>query len=158
MIMNIDTFVQVVEQWARESLPAIGRVWPLRGGWEEWAQAEIAGYINSIDPSYSVEREVYLFGDDRKADLLINQGASQWAPDWIVVELKCQCPHSPYAFAAGFNKDKTKITELVEPYSSAQKLCLGICVDGRTLEGMGSMGYTIIWIEKEVGLVVYVAR
>ena len=103
MILTVDEFVQVVEQWAKASLPAIGRVWPLRGGWEEWAQAEIAAYINAIDPSYSVEREADTYGDRRRADLLINQGASQWAQEWIVVEMKCQCPHSPYAFAAGFN-------------------------------------------------------
>lgn len=155
MIMTDSEFLDFVYKWASGNLANLGRVWPLEGGWEAWAQAEIAAYINGVDPTYSVEREALAYGDGRRADLLLNKGASLQSQDWIVVELKCQSIPSARNFVSGLNSDYYKLQEVSPTYTKSQKLTLGIFIDGGTEQTLNEQGYKTKSVSDEVGLAWY---
>ena len=153
MILTLDQFLTFVLEWAQQSVQNIRRVWPLPGGWEAWAQAEIAAYINEIDASTSIQREARVYPGQKRADFLLNVGTTLQLPQQVVVEMKCESLNNRAAFIPGINKDVTKLqNELEVPYNTCQKLTLGIFFSREAGDQLQRLGYTVIFTENEIGV------
>ncbi|KAF2836490.1 hypothetical protein M501DRAFT_1018845 [Patellaria atrata CBS 101060] len=81
-----------IKDWAKKNgnLAHIEKVQGLNGGWEKWAQVELALYINSDDvPGVLAIREQPVYKDNSwHVDLLINPNDTA-LDQTILLELKC---------------------------------------------------------------------
>lgn len=156
MILTIDQFFGYVFAWADTNVPNIRRVWPLQGGWEAWAQAEIAGYINEIDASTSIIREARVYNEGRRADFLLNQATTNQYSQQVVVEMKCESLHNQGAFISGVNKDVAKVqTKLQAPFNQCQKVTLAIFFSQEAANSLAELGYTLQTSQNEIGVAVH---
>lgn len=90
----------------------------LRGGWEGWAQVELALFLSAC--GYVVEREANIFADaNRRIDLLIG-----WQGQFLGLEVKCETAAGAAGFYAEVDADLTKIVEQ-GPRCSAGQLIFG---------------------------------
>lgn len=156
MILTIDQFFGYVFAWADTNVPNIRRVWPLQGGWEAWAQAEIAGYINEIDASTSIIREARVYNEGRRADFLLNQATTNQYSQQVVVEMKCESLHNQGAFISGVNKDVAKVqTKLQAPFNQCQKVTLAIFFSQEAANSLAELGYTLQTSQNEIGVAIH---
>lgn len=153
MILTLDQFLAYVVEWANQNVASMKRLWPLPGGWEAWAQAEIAGYINDVDASTSIQREARVYDNGKRADFLLNPGTTLQPAQQIVVEMKCESLLNRTAYITGLNKDVTKLqNDLSGPYNTCQKLALGIFFSPEAGDALQQLGYTVVITENEIGV------
>lgn len=105
-------------------------MWPQKGGWEAWAQAQILSEVLRIDSRYEILREQHVYESPRKAaDFLLN--GSSPVPQMTIVELKCQSLENHAQFSAGLANDARKLVyELSPAFHGATLLILGIYFTG----------------------------
>ena len=97
---NID-IIGTISKWAIERFPTIGEVYKMNGGWEGWAQVELA---DIFDRDWNVTREQHVFIDPtKKVDLLLTkENESSY-----IIEFKCESTLSN-GFADNFSTDIDK--------------------------------------------------
>lgn len=129
MQMPISTanFMNLVTHWADANINRMRMVWPLAGGWEAWAQAEIAGYVNANVQDAWIEREAYVYPNRSRADFLVNNPFQNPSHDEIVVEMKCESFGNWDAFVNGLRYDAWKLGgPMGMGLGDAKKIALGI--------------------------------
>ncbi|MGB1586890.1 MAG: hypothetical protein ACPHID_07595 [Thermoplasmatota archaeon] len=125
MVLSVDDVIELTDQWRQKRSGDIARVWPLNGGWEAWAQAEIAAWLLYADHANETLREQRVYANDQRADLLVNPTSN--GADMIVIELKCQSLPNWRAFVPGLQEDYNKLRGAMRPaYQDAHRLVLGI--------------------------------
>lgn len=155
MTLTVPNFLQLVHGWANENVERIRHVWPLAGGWEAWAQAEIAGYINARHPQTYIVREPMVYLDDSRADFLVNDPAQNVMADEIVVEMKCESLGNWRAFIGGLRFDTWKLNgQMRMGLDSGKKISLGIFFSPETQEQLAELtGYEIVYThDQSIGL------
>lgn len=80
------TVLEQISVWVATKKDAILRHFLQKGGWEQWAQAEIADVLTEKIPSAAIQREQHIFkNNDQEVDILVTDG------DWdFCIELKCE--------------------------------------------------------------------
>ncbi|KAL8730547.1 MAG: hypothetical protein Q9166_004001 [cf. Caloplaca sp. 2 TL-2023] len=91
-----------------------------KGGWEGWAQVEIAYLVQTKYPNVTIDREVNVYtGTQKENDFVIIDNTDATKPKQIV-ELKCERgTQKPVEFRKSFMNDITKINTL--PIGAAYK-------------------------------------
>jgi hypothetical protein len=123
------TFQSLVASWAFANSDKILSVAASKGGWEKWAQAEIALYIMLRNRDYDFCREVPVYGDASTADFVLNYAART---NQTYVELKCQSNYGSDNFARFLLRDYAKLQRLRDAQQQA-----GITNDRPTLLSIG---------------------
>lgn len=113
---NIDysTFRTYLFKWAETNKERFKLFWPLKGGWEQWVQAEVAAYILKQNSAYDILREENIYeGSQLRADWVLNRGIDESAT--IAVELKCQrgSDLEGKEFLIGIESDINKLQNLL---------------------------------------------
>jgi hypothetical protein len=86
---RIDTFEKLVTDWANARNDDFKYYWPVKGGWEGWAQVDIVAFAFRKDTTYDIKREQSIYTDaEKRVDLLLN--ANEGVDLQIPVELKCE--------------------------------------------------------------------
>ncbi len=124
--MSYNEFIAAVIAWAEANIPKIATMWPQKGGWEGWAQAEIYNYILGINNTTDILREQAVYTSQRKAaDFLLN--AHNPGVQNVIVELKCQSFENYKNFVPGIEADVKKLIHELKPgYSGSALIVLGI--------------------------------
>lgn len=111
--ITLDTYdaVQLVINWGNQDWvkEKIDRAWGQKGGWEGWAQVELAmAFQDSFHDKYWVYREQNVYNNKLEADIVL-QPKNQGVPVEII-ELKVQGFNlSEDAFVTAVKKDLNKI-------------------------------------------------
>ncbi|AIF82382.1 hypothetical protein NTE_00300 [Candidatus Nitrososphaera evergladensis SR1] len=152
-VLTDSGFLSGVQDWINTNIGRIKLMWPLKGGWELWTQAEIAAYFISKNPLFDILREqpVYV-NKGQAADFLINNSTVPATSGKIIVELKCQSKENATTFVAGVLSDLQKLSTIDPTFKGTQLLCLGIFFDQSAGNKLGSQGFGIAIIGSEVGL------
>ncbi|MFN7112212.1 MAG: hypothetical protein ACK4M2_11295 [Brevundimonas sp.] len=148
-------FLDLVQAWAGANVPRIRNVWPLQGGWEAWAQAEIAAFVNADDRPTWIMRESRAYPDNSRADFLVNDPFQNEATDEIVVEMKCESLGNWDAFVDGLRYDVYKLQgDLGMGLNPAQRMVLGIFFSPESEAKLAQLaGFTITYTpDREVGI------
>jgi hypothetical protein len=120
-------FLALVQGWADANVGRIRNVWPLAGGWEAWAQAEIAACVNAAAADAWIQREPRVYPDNSRADFLVNDPFQNPPADEIVVEMKCESLGNWGAFVDGLRYDVWKLNGAMGMgLGPAHKMILGI--------------------------------
>ncbi len=78
-------FLDYVKEWVVNKQTDIANMWPQKGGWEKWAQAEIINFILKKDSTFDILPEQHVYTPPLKAaDFLLNNSSS--VTDKVVVE------------------------------------------------------------------------
>jgi len=155
MPISTADFMTLVSQWAAANVERIRLVWPLAGGWEAWAQAEIAGYINANVEDSWIEREARVYPDGGRADLLVNNPFENPAADEIVVELKCESLRNWAGFVDGLRYDTWKLGGGMRMgLDAAGKISVGLFFSPETEDQLALLaGYQISYTQGgEIGI------
>lgn len=109
----------VLDEFLASKYDAIQTAMTLRGGWEGWAQLELA--FAFLRARYTVEREAHIFTAAPRArvDLLLGMQGRQ-----LGLEVKCETSPGENTFAHRVDIDLTKIVAL-QPQCPAMQLLLG---------------------------------
>lgn len=114
----------IVLRWARTNLVKIVKAYAQKGGWEGWAQVEIAtvlrdqlvGACATFNPpvAVTVSREVavYLNPDSGKSPMLADvvvEFNQQGVTDCIIIELKCESAYNTSPIAQRVRADVVKL-------------------------------------------------
>lgn len=148
-------FLALVQGWADANVGRIRNVWPLAGGWEAWAQAEIAGFVNASAPEVWLMREPRVYPDNSRADFLINDPFQNPATDEIVVEMKCESLRNWDAFVDGLRYDAWKLNgALGMDLAPAHKMVLGIFFSPESQAELARLqGFTITYTpDRSIGI------
>jgi len=123
--MDWTEFVKFVKAWALANEQRIAKMWPQKGGWEEWAKTEVFSEIGQQLPNVTMLREQHCWGDKRAADFVLNVAGK---PDeMVVVEFKAQSFENYQNFLPGVKKDVQKLTAGLTPkYAKATLLVVGL--------------------------------
>lgn len=123
--MDWREFIAYVKAWALANEQKIGKMWPQKGGWEEWAKPEILHYIVQQKSSADILREQHPWGDQREADFVLNKAGKPG--ERIVVEFKAQSFENYKNFLPGVLKDVTKsLQAMTAEYAKASLLVVGL--------------------------------
>ena len=124
--LSYQEFLDYVEMWVVENETKIAKMWPQKGGWEGWAQAEIKSFILGKNSTFDILREQHVYTSGGKtADFLLNDSSPVGKK--VVVELKCQSFENYKNFKAGLENDISKLIKELKPsYSGAALLVIGI--------------------------------
>lgn len=160
MPISTANFMDLVTQWASANVNRIRLVWPLAGGWEAWAQAEIAGHINANVQDAWIEREAYVYPDRARADFLVNNPFENPSSDEIVVEMKCESLRNWAGFIDGLRYDTWKLNGPMRlGLGGARKISLGLFFSPESEEQLAMLtGYEIRYTpHREIGIAFLVA-
>ncbi len=138
--LTLDQFKILVQTWATNEADRIERCWSLRGGWESWIQVDFTAFALDHEPdAYSIERELQIYNDASRVDLLINQHALPAAP-LIAVEIKAQSLGNPN-LVAGVVADQNKLGGPRSPaYAAAIGVALVLLTDDGLRQAVNALG------------------
>lgn len=148
-------FLALVQAWADANVDRIRAVWPLPGGWEAWAQAEIAAVVNADDRPTWIMREPRVYPDNCRADFLVNDPFLNTPEDEIVVEMKCESLRNWNAFVDGLRYDVWKLNgALGMDLAPAYKMSLGLFFSPASEAELAQLnGFTITYTpDREIGI------
>lgn len=112
----------------------IEAAYSLKGGWEGWAQVELALYLQKVLSGSTIEREMAVYaGNTQLADLVIT-GETINPENTAIIELKCR--NSGHAnFARTVKDDLKKIKgKIVERYEKVPIRVVAISIEDQTEE------------------------
>jgi hypothetical protein len=146
---GVDLWVDnIIKEWAFNNLTRIVRAFTQKGGWEGWAQVEIATaiydhirampYANAKDallvgtstvlrevPVYPSTKTVKGYTSQKAADLLIEFGPPS-SREFIIIELKCEGFYNKDAFVAAVAEDVSKLNgDIQHHFKPARTWALG---------------------------------
>ncbi|MET7361656.1 hypothetical protein ABZS76_24835 [Streptomyces sp. NPDC005562] len=147
----VDQFKNVVRAWAVEETKRIARMQILRGGWEVWVQCELAAFLLAQESTLEVQRESYVYGGKKRADLLLN-GNHPTASQRIIVEIKVMraSEYERAQFVEDILDDVAKLRDgLKAVHKGAQLIVLGLYFDANAPI---PPGFTTEEVTHDVGL------
>ena len=129
----------------------IDEMWQRKGGWEGWAQVELAALFNA-------DREEHVYADPqgaspRAADFIINfendnmDYANLLDRENVVIELKCESEHNKKRFQKAVAEDIMKINDVIKSEYTKYgcylyAIALSMSKEGdEAMEGMGMNEY-----------------
>jgi hypothetical protein len=124
--LSTDQFIKLVQSWLGSKTRELNTCWTTKGGWEGWAQCDLAIMLLHENSAYEVEREMpSVYGSANQPDFVINNGKR--GHERIVVELKCESFNNIDNFVKGLNIDVAKLAQknLAGDYKNATRLSLG---------------------------------
>lgn len=121
----------MLDAWAQAMYPRILQAYTQKGGWEVWAQTELAMGITTSYPAVTVTREERVYeGTRERADLVLRATGEVTH----IIELKTLSGYQflnygKYAFVAGFIKDIDKVrdSDLKDGLAPASLHAVGLC-------------------------------
>ena len=133
MELSHEKFLKLVRSWIIVNVNSIKNMWPQKGGWESWAQAEIFNYVITENSTYDILREQHVYRNSAlAADFLLNKNSARGSR--VIVELKCQSLENHKNFSYGIESDAKKLCkELSDTYSGEELLVIGIYFTSETL-------------------------
>ncbi|KAL8796089.1 MAG: hypothetical protein Q9182_007423 [Xanthomendoza sp. 2 TL-2023] len=162
-LSDITDIVDRVWFWINKSdatVPAkIAAAYNQKGGWEGWAQVEIAYLVHVKYPNVTIDREVNVYaGTKKENDFVITDNVQPTKPKQIV-ELKCERGTQTAAqFKQSFIDDIQKINSLpIAPaYKPAKAYALGISCTAACHKLMmetewKNLGYKVTWTQGPAG-------
>ncbi len=140
-----------LSSWCLEREAGFKKLWPLKGGWELWAQADFAAYLIQQESSIDVLREQYIYNSWKKVDWLFNFSTEDPAT-MIAIELKCQSLENEANLINGLTADIDKLAKLnIRPqFADIQRVVVGICFDPDAATWMTGNGFTAAYDSTEV--------
>lgn len=137
--------LSILYAWATENYTKINNIYLHRGGWEAWAQTELAYYLTTRYPAINTFREEHVYVDRRqKADLLLLPIDRSQDPEAIIVELKAQSmiadSSSPTAFCKRMLEDIEKLDgdKVAATYLPAKVFAIGFTLTDQVSEQMNN--------------------
>ncbi len=123
--LSWEDFMDYVKAWIVEKQADIANMWPQKGGWEGWAQADLYAWILEKNNTYDILREQSVYTNGRKADFLLNNSST--GAKRVVCDLKCQSLENYKNFRKGLEDDiKKLIGDLKGEYNGSALLVIGI--------------------------------
>jgi hypothetical protein len=122
-------FIDRVYAWANDNVERIEAMNQVSGGWEAWALAEIAAYIQNGTPGAYIARDPMVYIDRSSADFLVNDLAMNDVEDEIVVEMKCEFHRDWNGFVEAVKFDSYKLDNAMRlELGHAHKVSLGLFI------------------------------
>lgn len=148
----------IINEWAHQNIARIIRAYTQKGGWEGWAQVEIATALyNDRNAPYAdardailattttVLREVAVYPPTRtakggisqkRADIVVEFGAPS-RREFIVIELKCEGFYNKEAFVQAVKEDIDKVNGDIEhSFKPARVWALGFSTSQEVYDEM----------------------
>ncbi|MGF6307864.1 hypothetical protein ABIB82_001905 [Bradyrhizobium sp. i1.8.4] len=125
--LSADQFIGLVKAWRASKTRELNTCWTTKGGWEGWAQCDLAIMLLFQNSTYEVEREMTsVYAGRDRPDFVINNSKS--GHQRIIVELKCESFNNIDNFVKGLNDDVAQLAQknLVGDYKNATRLSLGL--------------------------------
>lgn len=164
LAMSQATLNDALGAWLEQRMqPGLTRV---AGGWEDWAQLDLIGFLNDTTGStpsrrWDVQRKARVYQDpDRRADLLFNAESHGAIQPMLVVEILCESPLVPrpdFLNRMHFEAEHLRAQYLVPPYATARRMLLALTLDLATSTALqrhefGAVactpeGYSAMWRE-----------
>jgi hypothetical protein len=92
---SIDQFTILVQIRALDEEQRVERCWDAVWRMEAWIQVDFTAYaLNGVADAYSIDREVQIYPNTSRADLLVNRDVVPAVP-LIAVEIKAQSLGNP---------------------------------------------------------------
>ena len=146
MPLSLTNFSVDLSNWFEMYQDQFKLYYPLKGGWEAWVQASVAGFIINKDSTIDILREQMIFaGSQQKVDWLLNNDSHSIATK-VAIELKCQSIGNEKDFTIGLKADIAKLAQenLKVPFKGCHTAVVGICFTPDAYEWMGDNGFKII--------------
>ena len=128
---DLDDVLAITAQWAVERIDTIREIYWQRGGWERWAQVELALLFTQQYPATNTTREQLVYvGSTRRADLTLELKGEETQ----VIEMKMESlwqdssSGGPANFVNALKNDiyKIDVNNLLPKYRPALVYALGI--------------------------------
>ncbi|KAK4222018.1 hypothetical protein QBC38DRAFT_490831 [Podospora fimiseda] len=108
--------IGLINEWVVKNIVPLARAYLHKGGWENWAQVNLALYLQDhahekfgMYPEHTtVQREVNVYQNKDRADLVFGFAPTSQE---FVIELKCESWHNGQNFGKEVVKDFNKVTE-----------------------------------------------
>lgn len=141
---------QVVNNWARQNISKIVSAYQQKGGWEGWAQVEIATALEKSRESASAEealkgtlteasREVHVYADHSKqrADVVIASRSRIIPKHFVIIELKCEGQYFKGDFVQEVEEDIEKLKgRISDDFKPAKAWALAISTSQEVYDKM----------------------
>lgn len=128
--VTVADFKTAVRNWSMSETKRIADMQILRGGWEVWVQCELAAYLLRQESRLEVQRESYVYGGRKRADLLLN--GDHPVGQRVIVEIKVMraSEFEKAAFTQDVQDDVAKLRNgLKDQHKGAQLLVMGLYFD-----------------------------
>ena len=156
MTLTYDQFRTFLEQWALYRRDEFQYYFPLKGGWEQWVQADYAAYVLRQSSTFDILREVAVYQNPyQRVDWLFNNDDMDVAKK-IAVEIKCQSFNNWDAFIAGVQADMEKVDQdnLADEFQGCTTVVMGIYFENIARNWMKRNGFNEIFINGEIGVAI----
>ncbi len=146
MPLSLKNFSAYLGGWAQNYEKEFKLYYPLKGGWEAWAQASVAGFIIDDKSTIDILREQLIFyGTQQKVDWLLNN-ADPLVTHKIAIELKCESIENRNNFTSGLEADIVKLTDanLRTNYRGCRRVVVGLGFTPAAFEWMETKNFKIL--------------
>ncbi|WP_118973301.1 hypothetical protein [Taibaiella koreensis] len=153
MTLTYDDYATFLINWCAIRGSEFKLYFPLKGGWEAWAQADYAAYVLAQNNTYDILREVAIYTNARqRVDWLFNNNDLD-VKKKLAVEIKCQSFENRDAFIAGVEADIAKLAQnkIKLQFRTCQTGVMGIYFEDTARTWMLANNFTEIFVNGEIG-------
>ncbi|KAJ3992277.1 hypothetical protein F5050DRAFT_960625 [Lentinula boryana] len=112
-VVDKNPMMESIVEWANLNGTRLEKAYNQKGGWEGWAQVELASYLEQVfggEGVATVTREDNVYnGNDQRSDLLITTQKPNGTSFTNMFELKCESSANSGNFRTKVRADCTKI-------------------------------------------------
>ena len=151
--MNYEQLIKYLSEWCTYRAEYFKYLWPLKGGWEAWVQADFAAYLVQKDGLFPdqapipIQREYPI--NNQKIDLFF--GAT--VENGFFAEIKCQSFGNWDAFTNGLMDDVNKLNELQnlagQNNVQIRTAVIGLGFEQTALQYMQAQGFELAYYSSE---------
>lgn len=152
MILDFNTFATLVVDWCELRQNQFKLMFPLKGGWEAWTQADWAAFALNQNSTYDILREQAIYANpNQRVDWLLNDNAATIQK--IAIELKCQSFENRNVFTTGLQADIDKLQQgnLKPAYQGCQTGVMGIYFEESARNWVLANGFIEVFNNSDVG-------
>lgn len=151
--MNYEQLVKYLSAWCAYRADFFQYLWPLKGGWEAWMQADFAAFIVRKDGLFPNENPIpiqreYLINNQR-IDLFFGTAVE----NGFFAEIKCQSFGNWDGFTGGLTDDINKLTDLQNAAAQnnvqIRTAVIGIGFEQAALQYMQTEGFELVYFGSE---------
>lgn len=111
------------------------------GGWEEWVQVELVGWLHGslgarVEKRWDVQRNVRVYAEhDARADLVFNQETHDAYRPLLVIEILAESPLVPrpdFLNRMHYEAEQLRAARVQPAYATARRMLLALTVDPTT--------------------------